>query len=277
MTASTTASRPTRRRLAVKLNADSRPLVYTVVLLVSALGVVSLIASFQGLIAVAAWARLPQPLAWTVPVMLDGAILVYTAAALIRRARGETTRLAWTGVVAGTVLSASANAAHVVLADVTASSDVLRVIGAGIAALSPVLAALAVHQLADLAVAGPDEVVAPSRRQRRSQALPATPALTSPTGTDTIATPAPQVLPASVRAGTPTGRSTGGASVTERLEAVRALDLTQPGLSERAAAAALCEVHGDAAWISRTTVARMRRRIAEQDGAGAVHGMVAVG
>ncbi len=165
-----TTARPARRRLAVKLNADSRVLVYTVVVLVALLGATSLAASFSGLIAVAEWARLRPELRWTTPVGLDGAILVYTAAALVRRARGESTRLAWIGVIAGTTLSATANAVHVLAAG-TAALDApwVRAVGAGIAALAPILAALSVHQLADLAVAGPDEDVAPARRQRAAQ------------------------------------------------------------------------------------------------------------
>ncbi|WP_157732480.1 DUF2637 domain-containing protein [Cellulomonas sp. PSBB021] len=166
---STQTPKPSRRRLAVKLNADSRVLVYGTVALVTALAVTSLIASFSGLLSVADWARLDPRLRWTVPVMLDGAITVYTAAALIRRARGESTRLAWAGVIAGTLLSASANAVHVLLSGETPDAPWIRGVGAGIAALSPVLAALAVHQLADLAVAGPDEELAPTRRSRRSQ------------------------------------------------------------------------------------------------------------
>jgi len=248
----------TRRRLAVKLNADSRPLVYGTVALVTVLGVVSLLASFQGLVAVSAWARLPHSLAWTVPVMLDGAILTYTAAALIRRARGESTRLAWTGVVAGTVLSASANAAHVALADGVADADVLRTIGAGIAALSPVLAALAVHQLADLAVAGPDEELAPARRIRRAaRSVASQPVLSAPTAAAAPTQPAADV--ATVRARRPS--STTSASRTER-EALRAevirLATAEPDLSHR-------EI-GERTSVAHTTVGRWLRAAAEQNG-----------
>src|SRR5690606_35211294 len=103
---------------AVRLRADSKAVIYAAVALVAALGVTSLIASFQGLLAVAGWAMLPPTLRWTVPVALDGAILVYTLVALVRRARHESTRLAWTAVGLGTALSAAANALHVIVGDV---------------------------------------------------------------------------------------------------------------------------------------------------------------
>ena len=154
-------------------------------------------------------------------------------------------------------------------------------VGAIAAAVFPVTTFAMTHVVADLLV-DPDADVrsmrAPRARRTQPQTTPATPALVSPSGTAPTTTPAPQVLPASVRTGAVTGRSSGGASVTERLEAVRALDVERPGLSERAAAAALCDAHGDPGWISRTTVARMRRRIAEENGAGAgARGLVAVG
>ncbi|MCR6706198.1 MAG: DUF2637 domain-containing protein [Cellulomonas sp.] len=210
---STQTAKATRRRLAVKLNADSGTLVYSVVVLVTALGITSLAASFSGLIAVSEWARLDPHLRWTTPVGLDGAILVYTFAALVRRARGESTRLAWTGVIAGTMLSATANAVHVLMDGAALDAPWVRGVGAGIAALAPVLAALSVHQLADLAVAGPDDELAPARRSaRRAARTPAVPAVaTAPIAAGTPASVAPQrVAPAvrtarTVTAGTITG------------------------------------------------------------------------
>lgn len=251
----TNTPKANRRRLAVKLNADSRVLVYGTVVLVTALAVTSLIASFSGLLSVADWARLHPRLRWTVPVMLDGAITVYTAAALIRRARGESTRLAWTGVVAGTLLSASANAVHVILAGATPDQPWVRGVGAGIAALSPVLAALAVHQLADLAVAGPDEELAPARRsaRRAARGVAVQPAQTAAHAVPT--SPEPTVEPVWTRRAS---TNSGSTSRTELREQVLALAAADPSLSHR-------QLAGQTG-APATTIGRWLREANEQDG-----------
>lgn len=219
-----------------KLDPDNRIVVALVTVLVGALGITALIASFSGLIGVASWAHLPASIRWTTPTMLDGAILVYTAAALVRRARGESTRLAWTGVIVGTSLSAAANAAHVILSGAPVDGPGIRAAGAFVAALAPVLAALAVHQVADLAVATPeDEVRAPRARRSVAVHVTTTPAPVLPA---TAPTPVASVPVVTSRAVTdrpaPAPRAAGRAGLSPAQIAELAAPLRAQGLSYEA-------------------------------------------
>lgn len=76
------------------INPDSRPVLRIVVTVTMLLALVSFAVSFAGLVAVAEWAALPGWLAWALPVFIDGAIIVYTLAMLVFRARGSSTRFA---------------------------------------------------------------------------------------------------------------------------------------------------------------------------------------
>lgn len=236
MTTTQTPKAGARRRLAVKINADSRWIVYPVVALVAGLIVTNMIASYNGLLAVSVWAHYPDGLRWTTPVMLDGAIVVYSAALLIRRARGERTRLAWAGIIGGTALSAAANGAHVVLEGVPDAAWMLGV-GAAVASLAPVAGALALHQLTDLAIASPDDELAPSRRtSRRATRIAAQQtAFTTCSTSPADPTPsAPSTVPPPARA--PRGGSSAGRDREEqRAEFVGHL---ATGMSVRAAGAA---------------------------------------
>lgn len=262
-----TPAAETDARPATRLRADSRAVVYSVVVLVAALGLTSLVASFQGLLTVASWALLPTTLRWTVPVSLDGAILVYTAVALVRRDRGESSRAAWTAVAAGTALSAAANALHVVATDPTVIDPTwVRGIGAGVAALAPVLAAFAVHALADLAVAPP---VKRSTRRPATAPVRRTAPVTTPAATALPETPVSSSAP--VPAPTPARRPAApvasrpvSTAAQERAEAARAA--AEPLLAEgrsREEVAAVLAAQGhsqrpiaEAVGASKTAVAR---------------------
>lgn len=279
------SSKPKSRRPgSVYLEPDSLTVVLPAVTGALLVGAVSFLMSWDALRVVGRWAGIAPSRTWGLPLAMDASILVFSALWLIARRRGLSTWFHITAVTAFTLGSVGGNIAHA-LADGTGEGWQVSV-GAVAAAAFPLTVFATTHAVAGLLV-DPDADVRPARpaptAARRARVQPQTapaPAVmpgVSPTITATTPTLAPQTLPAPVRAGTAAGRQTGGAaSVAERLEAVRALDETRPGLSERGAAAALCEAHGDPAWISRTTVARMRRRIAEDDGAGA-RGLVAVG
>ncbi|MDY0829114.1 DUF2637 domain-containing protein [Microbacterium sp. BG28] len=129
------------------------------VIVTGVLGAVSFALSYAGLVEVAAWARVPAWLAWAVPVVVDGAILVYTIAALVFRARGEAAGVEWSALAGFAALSVVANGVH---AWDGAPAWVRTVLGVGIAGLAPVAVLLATHTLARLVIAPVDgEGVAP--------------------------------------------------------------------------------------------------------------------
>ena len=166
---------------ASRIDPDTRTVVVTTVALVGTLGLVSFAVSFAGLVAVAEWAELPHRLRWAVPVFVDGALLAYTLAILVQRARGESTRFSWAALGTFTLVSVGANAAHVLgTGDV---QDWRTLVGAGLAALAPLGVLAATHTVADLAIArpgvvqvwdGPGQVVdqvAEARRLREVEGL----------------------------------------------------------------------------------------------------------
>ncbi len=138
-----TAHRPAR------INPDTLPVLVLASALTAALAVTSFLLTFAALSDVARWAAVPDSLAWAVPVMLDGAIVVYTLAVLVARARGERAVPAWIGLAGFTAVSVIANAAHA--ADVPPA--VQAALGVTIAGLAPLAVMLATHTLARLIVA----------------------------------------------------------------------------------------------------------------------------
>jgi hypothetical protein len=147
-----------------RINPDSLGVLVVAVSITVILAAVSFLMSYSGLVAVAEWAAVPPSLSWAVPVVIDGAILVYTLAALIFRARGEGARLAWASLSLFTGLSVVGNAAH---AWDAGAGDERAYLGSVIAGLAPVAVLLTTHTIARLIVAPPSgreawEAVAPS-------------------------------------------------------------------------------------------------------------------
>lgn len=139
-------------RAVPRINPDSHGVLVFSVIVTAILGCVSFLLSYSGLVEVAAWAAFPPELAWAVPVTLDGAILVYTIAALVFRARGESARGAWGALALFTSLSVASNGLH---AWEEGSGDPRAVIGVLIAGLAPLAVLLTTHTLARLIVASP--------------------------------------------------------------------------------------------------------------------------
>ena len=135
------------------INPDSRPVLRLVVTVTTLLALVSFAVSFAGLVAVAQWAAIPSWLAWALPVFIDGAIIVYTLAMLVFRARGASTAFAWSALLAFTGVSVAANAAHVYAEG--DPSDWRTWVGASLAGLAPAGVAVATHTLAGLTVRPP--------------------------------------------------------------------------------------------------------------------------
>ncbi|MFF2389137.1 DUF2637 domain-containing protein [Agromyces sp. NPDC058104] len=117
--------------------------------LTAVLGAVSFLLSYNGLTATAPWAGIPAGQSWTIPVVIDGAILVYTLAVLIKRRRGERAVLYWSLLAAFTAASVAGNAFH---AWDASAHDATGMAGAAIAGLAPLAVLAATHTLADLIV-----------------------------------------------------------------------------------------------------------------------------
>ncbi|WP_159794429.1 DUF2637 domain-containing protein [Puerhibacterium puerhi] len=132
-----------------RINPDTLPVLALAVVLTAGLAAVSFLLSFAGLSAVSAWAAVPDGLTWAVPVMLDVAILVYTLAVLVHRARGERAAGAWAALALWTSVSVAANAAHAAGVPDTWQTA----IGTVVAGLAPVAVLLATHTIARLVVA----------------------------------------------------------------------------------------------------------------------------
>ena len=135
-----------------RINPDSLGPLIVAVTLTALLAGVSFLLSFNGLADAATWANVPDWLAWGVPAYVDGAILVYTVAALIFRARGESARLAWASLALYASLSVAANGVH---AWPTAPEELKVALGVLLAALAPVAVLLTAHTIARLILAPP--------------------------------------------------------------------------------------------------------------------------
>jgi hypothetical protein len=114
---------------------------------------VSFVLSFASLSEAALWGRVRPGLAWCVPVLVDASMLVYTAAALIQRARGERAGLSWSllGLFSG--VSVVANAAH----GWGLSGLPQLVVGTVLVSLAPVGVLASVHTLASLVTKHPEK------------------------------------------------------------------------------------------------------------------------
>ncbi|AWY04894.1 hypothetical protein PBI_FLOOF_58 [Microbacterium phage Floof] len=137
---------------ASRIQPDSRPVLIVATVITALLAAVSFLLSFNGLAEAASWANVPGWLAWALPAYVDGAILVYTVAALVFRSRGESARLEWAALGLFAALSVAANGVH---AWTTAPAWLQVALGVTLAALAPVSVLLTTHTLAKLVVAPP--------------------------------------------------------------------------------------------------------------------------
>lgn len=157
---------------ASRIQPDSRPVLIVATVITALLAAVSFLLSFNGLAEAASWANVPAWLAWALPAYVDGAILVYTVAALVFRSRGDDARLEWAALGLFAALSVAANGVH---AWTTAPAWLQVALGVTLAALAPVSVLLTTHTIAKLVVAPPSvgEEVAEGRIQghRRTYAI----------------------------------------------------------------------------------------------------------
>lgn len=136
-----------------RINPDSKAVLYLVLTVTTVIAAVAFAVSFAGLAAVSEWAQIPPRLSWALPVFIDGAILGFTIMILVFRARGESTVFAWIVLIAFTVISVGANAAHAYAEG--APEDWRTIVGSGLAGLAPAGLAVFIHGIARLLVAPP--------------------------------------------------------------------------------------------------------------------------
>jgi hypothetical protein len=138
--------------------------IYSIALIVC----VSFVLSYAAVSTLAEWMALPIYLGPLLPVFIDGAIIVYTYAAIAARAEGESSVRPWMWVGLWTAVSSGANTAHAWL---NGPQGYEGVVGAVLAGLIPVGSLLGTHEIADRIIIRPslDTPSTPSVKTRTRQ------------------------------------------------------------------------------------------------------------
>jgi hypothetical protein len=134
-----------------RINPDSIPVLATAVALVAVLMISSFIVSFSGIYDASAWTGLPENFRWLPALFIDAAILAYTIALIVFKARGESivrTVLAL-GFFAG--ISVVANIAHTLAFWEGSFVDYRAWVGVVITASAPIAVLLAAEEISRLA------------------------------------------------------------------------------------------------------------------------------
>ncbi|WP_129782872.1 DUF2637 domain-containing protein [Promicromonospora panici] len=179
-----------------RIAADSRPVLVFTVALTVAVALASFALSFSSLRDAALWGRVPESLAFLVPVVIDASVLVYGLVALVLRARGRSSAWAWFLMFGFTVVSIGANAAHAY--DVGPAVKVL--VGVVLVALAPLSVLTSTHALASLVVAdnrapaaAPESLTLPVTEAAEVAAAEPVPAIEAPA---VVSEPTPAESPA---------------------------------------------------------------------------------
>jgi hypothetical protein len=144
----------TERRTA-RINPDAIPVLATAVVLVGVLMISSFVVSFSGIYEVSSWTGLPVFLQWLPALFIDAAILAYTIALVVFKARGESTLRTVIALIAFAGISVVANIAHTVSFWEGELTDFRAWIGVLITAAAPIAVLLAAEEIARLAFEAP--------------------------------------------------------------------------------------------------------------------------
>lgn len=134
-----------------RLNPDAKPVLITAVALVSLLMVSSFAVSFSGLYDVSAWTGLPVVLQWLPALFIDAAILAYTIALIVFKARGESVWRTIFGLSGFALVSVIANVSHTISYWGGSLSDFRAWIGVLVTASAPIAVLLASEEITRLA------------------------------------------------------------------------------------------------------------------------------
>ena len=134
-----------------RINPDSVPVLSTAVALVGLLMISSFIVSFSGLYEASEWTGLPEYFRWLPALFIDAAILAYTIALIVFKARGESVWRTVVGLVGFASISVIANVSHTLAYWDGALLDYRAWVGVAITASAPVAVLLAAEEIARLA------------------------------------------------------------------------------------------------------------------------------
>lgn len=134
-----------------RLNPDSIPVLAVAVGLVGVLMISSFVVSFSGLYDASEWTGLPQNLRWLPALFIDAAILAYTIALIVFKARGESVWRTLVGLGAFAGMSVVANIAHTVSYWDGNLTDFRAWVGVAITASAPIAVLLASEEITRLA------------------------------------------------------------------------------------------------------------------------------
>jgi hypothetical protein len=134
-----------------RLNPDSIPVLALAVALVGVLMISSFIVSFSGLYDASEWTGLPEYFRWLPALFIDAAILAYTIALIVFKARGESVWRTVLGLTAFAGMSVIANIAHTVSYWDGDLSDFRAWVGVAITASAPIAVLLASEEITRLA------------------------------------------------------------------------------------------------------------------------------
>lgn len=138
-----------------RINPDSIPVLAMAVALVGVLMVSSFIVSFSGIYDASEWTGLPEYFRWLPALFIDAAILAYTIALIVFKARGESTlrTVIALGFFAG--ISVIANIAHTLAYWDGSLLDYRAWVGVLITASAPIAVLLAAEEISRLAFEPP--------------------------------------------------------------------------------------------------------------------------
>jgi hypothetical protein len=134
-----------------RINPDSIPVLATAVSLVGVLMVSSFVVSFSGLYEASEWTGLPEYFRWLPALFIDAAILAYTIALIVFKARGESVWRTVLGLVGFATISVVANVSHTLAYWDGSLVDYRAWIGVAITASAPIAVLLAAEEIARLA------------------------------------------------------------------------------------------------------------------------------
>lgn len=148
---------PKVKKNSPRINPDAKPVLYTAVGLVSLLMVSSFAVSFTGIYEVSAWTGLPVLLQWLPALFIDAAILAYTIALIVFKARGESVWRTLAGLTGFALISVVANVSHTLSFWNGSLTDFRAWIGVLITASAPVAVLLASEEITRLAFESNEE------------------------------------------------------------------------------------------------------------------------
>jgi hypothetical protein len=134
-----------------RINPDSIPVLAVAVSLVGVLMISSFIVSFSGLYDASEWTGLPEYFRWLPALFIDAAILAYTIALIVFKARGESVWRTVLGLVGFATISVLANVSHTLAYWDGSLVDYRAWIGVAITASAPIAVLLAAEEIARLA------------------------------------------------------------------------------------------------------------------------------